>query len=136
VHRDRWLAAVSAAQLGVGVTSLAVALRRRHAYNLPLLHGRADRVARDSVLMGTALSAPVVMLAAQGAATARLLRDDNSPAGRVLGGLGAAMVAGYLGEALVRARLRPTGYDRVESPLVVTGIALSATMAALGWPRP
>ena len=132
VHRDRWLGVVSAAQLGLGVTGLVVAVRRHHAYDLPVLHGRPGTVARDSVLMGTALSAPVVMLAAQGAATAAVLRDDRAPARLVLGGLGAAMVAGYLGEALVRTRLRRSGYDRLESPLVGIGIALSAAMAALG----
>jgi hypothetical protein len=135
VNRDRWLATVSAVQLGLGVTGLVVAVRRHRAYDLPLLHGRPGTVARDSVLMGTALSAPVVMLAAQGAATAELFRDERVPARRVLGGLGAAMVAGYLGEALVRTRLRRSGYDRLESPLVGAGIALSAAMAALGWLR-
>ncbi len=132
MNRDRWLGAVAAAQLGLGVSGLVVALRRHHAYDLPLLHGRPGNVARDSVLMGTALSAPVVMLAVQGAATAAVLGGDRAPARLVLGGLGAAMVAGYLGEALVRTRLRRSGYDRLESPLVGAGIALSAAMAALG----
>jgi len=45
-------------------------------------------------------------------------------------------VAGYLGERLVRRRLRPSGWDAVESPLVLAGIGLAAAMAALGLPRP
>jgi hypothetical protein len=51
---------------------------------------------------------------------------------RVLGGLGAAMVAGYLGEALVRHRLQRSGHDFVETPLVAVAIGLSGAMAVLG----
>jgi hypothetical protein len=41
-------------------------------------------------------------------------------------------VAGYLGERLVRRRLRPSGWDAVETPLMVVGIGLAGAMAALG----
>ncbi len=85
---------------------MAVALRRRHAYDTPALHGSSQHVARDSIVMGTALSAPVVMLVAQGGAVVWLVTGVAGPADRVLGGLGLAMCAGYLGEALVRRRLR------------------------------
>jgi hypothetical protein len=111
---------------------MAVALKRRHAYDVPLLRGRPDKIARDALLMGTALSAPVVMLAAQGLATARLFRRSPESANVVLGGLGAVMVAGYFAESLVRRRLHPSSWDRIESPLVTTGIGLAATMAVLG----
>jgi pimeloyl-ACP methyl ester carboxylesterase len=37
-----------------------------------------------------------------------------------------------LGERLVRRRLRPSGWDAVESPLVLAGIGLAGAMAALG----
>jgi hypothetical protein len=57
--RGRLLAAVSAAQLGAGVAGMVVALRRRHPYDLLWMHGRADAIARDTVVKGTALSAPV-----------------------------------------------------------------------------
>ena len=40
-------------------------------------------------------------------------------------------MAGYLGERLVRRRLRPSGWDAVETPLVVAGIGLAGAMAAL-----
>jgi hypothetical protein len=50
----------------------------------------------------------------------------------VLGGLGAAMVAGYLAERLVRHRLAPSGWDAAESPVIVAGIGLAAAMALLG----
>ena len=126
------LAAVSATQLATGAVGMAIALQRRHPYNVPLLHGRPETVARDSVFMGTALSAPVYMLAAQGLATGRLLRSDTTAASRVLGGLGAAMVAGYFSEALVRRRLHRSNYDPVESPLVAIAISLAGAMAALG----
>ena len=42
------------------------------------------------------------------------------------------MVAGYLGERLVRQRLRLAGWDALESPLVVAAIGLAVAMAALG----
>jgi hypothetical protein len=129
------LAATSAAQLATGLTGMAVALKRHHPYDFLLLHGSPETMARDSVLMGTALSAPAYMLVAQGVATGQVARGAKAPSDVVLGGLGAAMVAGYLGEALVRRRLRPSGYDRLESPLVATAIALSGAMAILGLGR-
>jgi hypothetical protein len=111
---------------------MAVALKRRHPYDVPLLHGRPETVARDSILMGTALSAPVYMLAAQGVAIDRLGRGVQTSSDVVLGGLGTAMVAGYLGEALVRTRLHPSGYDRLETPLIAVALVLSGAMAVLG----
>jgi hypothetical protein len=133
------LATVAAGQLGAGGLGLAVAIRRRHAYDFLLFpfRGSPEHVVRDSVLMGTALSAPATMLVTQAVATVllargNLTRGDTGPADRVLGVLGAAMVAGYLGEALVRRRLRPSGFDPLETPLVATGIVLAAAMAGLG----
>jgi hypothetical protein len=134
--RDSLLAAVSAAQLTVGVAGLAVAVRRRRAYDfLFVLRGNPERVARDALSMGTALSAPLPMLVLQGVATLRLRRNMPGPDRVMLGLLGGAMTGGYLGEALVRARLRPAHWDRVESPIAVIGVGLAATMAALAWPR-
>jgi hypothetical protein len=117
---------------------MAVAVKRRHPYHVPTMHGSPDTVARDSILMGTALSAPIYMLAAQGVATRRALAGPSTAASRVLGGLGAAMIGGYLGEQLVRQRLRPGGYDALETPLLLTALGLSAAMARLGLasPRP
>jgi hypothetical protein len=126
------LAAVSAAQLGAGLLGLAVALKRRHAYDFLFLHGRADHVARDALFMGTAFSAPAPMLVTQTLATARLLRGARGHDDVVLATLGAAMVAGYLGEALVRRRLQFSGFDTLESPLAAAGITLAAAMAVLG----
>lgn len=132
MDRYRLLGGVSAAQLTTGIVGQAVALKRRHPYDVPMLHGRPDRVVHDSVLMGTAFSAPLSMLAAQWVATRRLRRGARSPWDRVLGGLGATMVVGYFAEAQVRRRLRRSSYDAVETPLAVVAISLSAAMAVLG----
>ncbi len=111
---------------------MAVAIRRRRAFDIPFWHGRESAVGRDSLLMGTALSAPVVMLGAQAWSTAVLARRPNLAAERLLGGLGAAMVAGYLSERLVRRRLLPSGWDAAETPVVTAGMSLAAGMALLG----
>ena len=132
ISRSRLLAAVSVAQLATGVAGLVVALRRRHPYDVFWMHGRADTMARDAILRGTALSAPVSNLVAQAALTAVVARRPGRGAARALGGLGALQVAGYLGERLVRRRLRPSGWDPVETPLAVVGIGLAGAMAALG----
>ena len=58
----------------------------------------------------------------------------------MVAGLGMAMVPGYLREHLVRRRLTRSGYDRLETLLVIAGIQLAALMAPLGLaslrPRP
>lgn len=111
---------------------MAVAIRRRHPYAFLMLRGDPDRVAREAIGMGTALSAPGMMLLMQAAATAQLIRARTPLAERLLGTLGAGMVVGYLGEDLVRRRLRRSGWDLVESPLAVVGLALASAMAVLG----
>ncbi|MGD0685407.1 MAG: hypothetical protein ABSA03_09850 [Streptosporangiaceae bacterium] len=128
----RFLVAVSVAQLASGLGGMALAIRRRRAFDLPFWRGRESAVARDSLLIGTALSAPVVMLGAQACATAVLLRQPSVTAERVLSGLGAVMVAGYLAERLVRRRLLPSGWDVAESSVVTAGMSLAATMALAG----
>ena len=96
------------------------------------MSGRPDTVVRDSVFLGTALSAPVTMLSAQALATGLVATGRGRPwAIPTLGVLGAAMVGGYLGETLVRQRLRPVGWETVESSIVIGGISLAALMAIL-----
>jgi hypothetical protein len=129
---NRVLAMVSAAQLAAGLGGMVLGIRRRHAFDIPFWRGQPSAVGRDCVLMGTALSAPVVMLAAQAWAVVALLRRPDAAAERVLGGLGAAMVAGYLAERLVRWRLTIAGWDAAETPVVVAGISLAAAMALIG----
>lgn len=112
---------------------MVLAIRRGHTFDLPFWHGQQSAVGRDSLLIGTALSAPAAMLVTQAGATAALLRRPDAPVpARVLGGLGAAMVAGHLLERLVRRRLRPSGWDAAESPMVIAGLTLAAAMAWLG----
>jgi hypothetical protein len=132
MEENRVLAAVSAAQFLCGLGGMALAIRRRHAFDVPFWRGEPSAVGRDCVLVGTALSAPVVMLAAQAWAIAALLRRPTASAERALGGLGAAMSAGYLAERLVRQRLIPAGWDKAETPVVVAGISLATAMAVLG----
>lgn len=126
------LVAASAAQLGLAAAGLAIALRRGHSYDIPLLHGDPARILRESVVMGTAFSQPPVMMAAQAVLTAAVARRGDPRAVRGLQVLGSAMVAGYLAERLVRTRLRRRGWDPVETPLALAGLWLSAAMVVLG----
>jgi hypothetical protein len=130
--RDRLLALVSAGQLATGVAGMVVGLRRRRPYDVLWMHGTDDAIGRDVLFKGTALSAPVSMLVTQAAMTAAVARRPSRHASQALGGLGATLVAGYLGERLVRQRLRPSGWDPVESPLLLVAIGLAVAMAALG----
>jgi hypothetical protein len=128
----RSLTVVSAAQLASGVAGMVVALRRMHPYDVFWMHGRPDAIARDSLFKGTALSAPVSTLVTQAALVAIMARHPSRRAAQGLRIVGVTMVAGYLGERLVRQRLRPSGWDAVESPLIVAALVLSVGMAALG----
>ena len=128
----RTLTVVSAAQLASGVAGMVVALRRMHPYDVFWMHGRPDAIARDSLFKGTALSAPVSTLVTQAALVAIMARHPSRRAAQGLRIVGVTMVAGYLGERLVRQRLRPSGWDAIESPLIVAALGLSVGMAALG----
>ncbi len=127
----RLLVRLSTAQLVANVAGLAVALRRRHAFHFLFLQGNPERVARESTVVGTALSAPLPMVVTQAAATAVLARRRSDAAARVLGLLGAGMLIGYPGEELVRRRLTVRGFDRVETPVAAAGLALAAAMTAV-----
>jgi len=131
--RDRLLSTVSLAQLTVGIVGMLVAVRRHRSYDFLMLHGHPENVGRESLSMGTALSAPFPMLVAQGVAGVRLGRRSTDRERVVLGGLGVAMVGGYLGESLVRSRLQPSNWDAVETPVVVAGIGLAAAMAVIAF---
>ncbi|PWW22422.1 hypothetical protein JD79_01574 [Geodermatophilus normandii] len=128
------LVAVSAAQFAAGLAGQVLALRRRHHFDLPFLTGSPDRVGRDSLWIGSALAAPVWMLAVQGWAVSRLAAGPDEPARRALRLLSAGMVPGYVQERLVRRRLTRGGADPVETPLVVAGLGLAAAMAVLSRP--
>jgi hypothetical protein len=133
------LVAISTGQLIAGVTGWAVAVRRRRNWDLrqpwaawPFLHGTPEHVGRDSLLMGTAYSPPAYMLGLQLWAIRRLAAGPDDGARRLLGMSGAVMTPGYLGEKYVRAHLRRSGWDRVETPVVAVSMALAGAMAVLG----
>ena len=126
----RRLAAIAAAQLGFGFAGLVVAVRRRHAFDIPGWRGSPERVATDALWMGTAFSAPAPMLVAQAIAAAVSARRDDRRARLVLAGLGVAMMGGYPVERLIRHRLTPGGWDAFESPLLLGGLTLAVAMAA------
>jgi hypothetical protein len=128
----RLLVVLSTAQLGVELAGAVMAVRRKVVYDFFLMRGNPERIASDALWLGSAYSAPVPMLLAQAWATARLARGPGDGARRVLGALGATMVPGHLIERADRHRLRPDGFDRVETPLVVAAVALAAAMAVLG----
>lgn len=129
---QRALVGVSLAQLGCGLTGMAVAIRRGHAYDVGFMKGTAERVARDSIVVGTALSAPVTMLATQVVLTAVVETRGGTRAVTGLQVLGALMTSGYLAERLVRRRLGRRGWEPFETPLVAVGIGLSVAMSLLG----
>ncbi len=119
----RALVFVSAVQLAAGVAGQLIALRDRRSFDIPALRwaGSSQRVARDSWLLGTALSAPIVMLATQALCTARLAAGPSHVAARTLEGLGIAMSCGYLIEREVEVALSPRGWDPVLTPIVAAG---------------
>jgi hypothetical protein len=131
MDRRTLLASVAATHLASSLVAMAVAIRRRHAFDVPFLHGDSNNVPRESFLTGTAMSAPAFMLATQAAAIAVLVRRPSLNAVRVIGLLGVVNVPGYLSERLVRRRLSPSGWDRLESPLILSGILPAAAMALL-----
>jgi hypothetical protein len=132
MRRYRALAAVSTAHLAAALAAQAVAVRRRRAFDTVVLSGDPAHVGRDSWWFGTAFSPPAYMLAVQAWAIARLLRGEPEPARVLLRVLGSVMVPGYLVERLGRERLTPTGFDPVETPVVVAGVGSSVAMAVLG----
>lgn len=128
---ERALVLVSGAQLGAGLAGQALAVKRRHPYDFLFLHGDRRNVARDSLFMGTAISAPAPMLVTQALATAELARGSSERAVTALGVLGAMMVPGYLGEALTRKGLMKGAWETAELRLALAGTGLAAGMAAL-----
>ena len=130
-HRSA-LAAVSTAQLAAQLAGHAVALRRRRHFDVPFMTGSPEHLVRDWLWFGTAYSAPPYLLAPQVWATARLSRGPDDRARWVLQWLGTCLAAGYASERLVRLRVRPSGFDPVETPVVAVGWGGVLAMAFLG----
>ena len=135
---QRVLAGVATVQLAAQLIGMSVAVRRGLPYDVRVvgMRGEADDIGRDLWGKGTALSAPVTMLGTQAVAIALVATNPNASVGRVaakvLGGLGALNIGGYLAERVVRERLRPSGWNHVETPVAVVSLAFATAMAALG----
>ncbi len=129
-RRRNALALVSTAQLALGLVGLRQAVRTGTSYDLSFLRGSLDTARRDRWLMGTNLSAPGVMLLAQGVSIVLLFTGHRRPAARVLGVLGAVMALGYPAEVSVREAWRNP--DRTVAPLAAGAEALAITMVMLG----
>ena len=125
------LVAVASAQLAAQVAGHVLALRRRRAFDVPFLTGSPDHLVRDWLWFGTAYSAPPYLVGPQVWAIARLLRGPDDRARWVLRCLGTGLTFGYLSERLARARVRPSGFDPVETPVVGTGWGCAAALAVL-----
>ena len=131
MERSRWLAVTSAVQLASDVAGFVIADRRR----LPAdpvgvhLHIPRTHMVRNSVLLGTGESAPLVMVAAQVWATCRLMRGPDETARKTLRALGAAMVGGYLIER--GSPLWPGHREPWATAAFSVGLAGSAAMTAL-----
>ena len=130
-HRSA-LAAVSTAQLAAQLAGHVVALRRRRHFDVPFLTGSPQHITRDWLWFGTAYSAPPYLLGPQIWATTRLLRGPDDRARWVLRWLGTGLTMGYLSERLVRLRVRPSGYDPAETPIVAVGWSGAIALAVLG----
>ncbi len=130
----RVLVAVSGAQLAAGVAGQFVALRDRRSFDIALVgwRGQPERVARDSWLIGTAFSPPVVMLGIQAGATVRLGVWPSRTATRILGSLGATMACASLLESEVRGALSPAGWNPTTTPIAAASFTLALAMAASG----
>ena len=129
------LIVVSSVQLVAQLAGHLVALRRRRSFDVPFLTGSPDHVGRDWLWFGTAYSAPSYMVAAQVWAISRLLRGPDERARRALRLLGTGMCFGYPIERMDRARIRPGGFEPIETPIVVVGWSGAITMALLGRPE-
>ena len=126
--------AVSSAQLVAQLVGHVVAVRRRRAFDVPFLTGDPEHLVRDWLWFGTAYSAPPYLLGLQGWATARLLRRPDERARWVLRWVGTGLALGYPSERWGRVRARPSGFDPLETPIVVGGWSCAVAMAVLARP--
>jgi energy-converting hydrogenase Eha subunit A len=135
MSRRAALVVLSAGHVLVGVAGHVIAVRDGHPYNAALLgwQGRKDRVARDSWLNGTGLSAPVLLIATEAVLTARLARRPTTRTQRMLGVLGAAMTCGYLIEQDFHDAVLTGGWDPRLTPVSAAGFALSLSMAVVAF---
>ena len=129
-RRRNALALVSTTQLVLGLVGLRHAIRTGSSYDIGFLRGSLQTARRDRWLIGTNLSAPGVMLLAQGLSTVLLFTPRRRLAARILGLLGAVMSLGYPAEVSVRDAWRHP--DQVVAPLTAATEVLAIAMAVLG----
>ncbi len=131
MERSRWLAVASAVQLASDVAGFVIADRRRLPADPVGVHLNIPRthMVRNSVLLGTGESAPLVMVAAQAWATYRLMRGPDETARKTLQALGAAMVGGCLIER--GSPLWPGHRERWATTAFAMSLAGAAAMAVL-----
>ena len=134
-HRST-LVAVSSTQLAAQLVGHVVALRRRRHFDVPFLTGSPEHLVRDWLWFGTAYSAPPYLLGLQMWAVARLLRGPDDRARWVLGRLGTGLTLGYLSERCNRVRVRPGGFDPLETPIVLGGWSCAMAMAVVACRNP
>ncbi len=129
-HRST-LVAISSAQLAAQLAGHVVAVLRRRHFDVPFMTGSPEHVVRDWLWFGTAYSAPPYLLAPQIWAIARLLNAPDDRARWVLQRLGTGLTLGYLSERWNRVRVRPGGFDPLETPIAAVGWGCAVAMAVL-----
>jgi hypothetical protein len=132
VTRRLVLAGTSVLQLASATCALHYAVERGLAVHAVGIHRRGHDVPRDSWLLGTGITPPLVMMAVQAVASTVVARRPSRVAVHTLGVLGALMVVGYAVERETRTALLPARWDSRVTPLTVAGVALAVPMARLG----
>jgi hypothetical protein len=126
----RLLAAVSAAQLMLGLAGLAKALRSRGSFDIGIMRGSPATIDRDQWVTGTSLSAPGLMLILQTLSTVGLFTQHRQAALRSLMVLGVIMSLGYPAEREVRRAWRH--WETPNTPLTAAAEVLAVMMVVLG----
>lgn len=124
------LAAVSAAQLMLGLAGLAQALRSRGSFDIGIMRGAPATIDRDQWVTGTSLSAPGLMLILQTLSTFGLFTQHRQAAARSLMVLGVIMSLGYPAEREVRRAWRHR--EMPNTPLTAAAEVLAVMMVVLG----
>jgi len=129
----RLLAAVSTAQLMLGLAGLAKALRGRGSFDIGIMRGSPATIKRDQWVTGTSLSAPGLMLILQTLSTVGLFTRRRQAAARSLMVLGLIMSLGYPAEREVRRAWRH--WEMPNTVLTAAAEILAIMMVILGHPR-
>ena len=126
------LAAVSAAELVSSVVGMSRSLRHGLPPKLAGVAPPAENRTLNALVLGTAQSPPVWLMAVQGWATFQVARANDPVAQNVLRGIGAGMAVGHLiatDSPVWKGRSTP-----MSTPLYVLGLACAVGMAVLARP--